>query len=152
MGAASPTPPPAPRAALAAAIGSVAQYISVYSLLSVVMGAQGAVLTFVHSMGNPQWDTVCGSVLMGLAVLAAVAHTYLNSLTIGIPAGVYHDLQVVDSVLVTLLGGSGIVIQYVSSVSPTLTPLLATLLQGLALLASLFAALFKATSATKAAA
>ncbi len=123
---------------------------SLYSLLSVVVGAQAAILLFVHHFGSAGVDAVAGSILGGLAVLAVVGHVWLQSLVIGVPASVYGTLTKVMGAAVGILAAGGIVTQYVGTVTPTLTPVVAVILQGVALLTSLFAQLFKVSVAAKA--
>jgi hypothetical protein len=124
---------------------------SLYNLLSVIGGAQAAILIFVHDFGNPGVDVVAGSILGGLAVVSFVAHTWFASLVITVPSGVYSFLQTADGIVVTVLASSGIITQYVGSVSSALTPWVALILQGGALVAGLFANLFKTTAALRAA-
>lgn len=125
------------------AVATLTRTVHPYALLSLVIGAQGAILVFVHGFGNPGWDAVCGSILAGLAVLATVGHAWLSGLTLDVPQAVFDVLGKFNGALVTLLAGSGMIVQYVGSTAPQLTPLLSLVLQGLALLASLFAQTLK---------
>jgi len=131
-------------------LATLRKTFSVYTLLSLLVLSQAAILVFVHRFGNQGVDTICGSVLGFLAVLSIVGHTWLASLTITVPANVYSILQSVNTVLTTLLGFSGLITQYVGSATPTLTPYVATILMGASLVTGFFANLFKTSSALRA--
>src|ERR1035441_1792151 len=130
-------------------LASLRRTFSVYTLLSIVVGVQAAILVFVHGFGNPGADVVAGSILGGLAVIAVVGHTFLAGLTISVPGDVYRALTLINGAAVALVAAGGIVLQYVGTVSPTLTPWAALALQGSALVASVLAQLFRASAATR---
>src|SRR5580704_2878078 len=124
-------------------LATLRKTFSVYTLLSLLVLSQAAILVFVHRFGNQGVDTICGSVLGGLAVLSVVGHTWLSSLTVTVPANVYSILQSVNTFGVTILASAGIITQYVGSATPALTPWVAAILQGAALVTGFFANLFK---------
>ena len=64
---------------------AIARTLNLYAFLSVLVGAQAAVLVFVHGFGNSQADVVAGSILGGIALVAFVGHTFLASISIPVP-------------------------------------------------------------------
>jgi len=124
---------------------------SLYQLLAIIVGAQGAILLFVGGFGSAGADTVAGSVLMGLGVLAFVGHYYFQSIIISVPQTVYQALAWTVGILTTLVTASGMIVQYAGTVAPGLRPWVALILQGAALIASLFSQLFAAQTALAAA-
>jgi hypothetical protein len=131
-------------------LASLKRSFSLYSLLAVLIGAQGAVLLFIHNFGSAGADSVCGSILLGLGVLAFIGHGLLASVNIPVPAGVYNLLLRANGVVVIILAATGTITQYVGTNIPALTPTVAVILQGLALAASLFAGLIKVTVSRRA--
>ena len=125
---------------------ALAKTFSLYSLLALIVGAQAAILVFVHHFGSPGVDTVAGTILGGVALVAFVGHTYLASVKITVPGDVLAALAWVSGVAVALVAASGIIVQYVGTVSPTLTPWVAVALQGFALVASLVAGLLHSSA------
>ena len=94
-------------------------------------------------------DTVAGSILGGIALVAFVGHTFLATINIPVPAGVVSALAWVNGIAVALVAAGGMIVQYVGTVSPTLTPWVAVALQGAALVGSLIAGLFTASVARR---
>lgn len=131
-------------------LATLRKTFSVYTLLSLLVLSQAAVLVFVHRFGNQSVDTISGSILGFLAVLSIVGHTWLSSLVITVPATTYSLLTAVNGVLTTLLGFSGLITQYVGSADAALTPWVATILMGASLVTGFFANLFKTTATLRA--
>jgi hypothetical protein len=127
---------------------ALAKTINLYVFLSVLVGAQAAVLVFVRGFGNSQADVIAGSVLGFIALVAFVGHTYLASVSIPVPAGVYDVLSWVNGIAVTLVAAGGAILQYVSPY-PSLTPWVTLALGGGALFVSLFAGWFQNASAAE---
>jgi hypothetical protein len=132
-------------------VTTLRKIFSLYSLLTVVVGASAAILVFVHQFGNAGADTVAGSILGGISLVAFVGHAYLASVRITVPSNVLAALTWVSGIAVTLVAAGGVIVQYVGAVSPALTPWVAVALQGFALVGSLIAGLLHAQVASKAA-
>jgi hypothetical protein len=128
---------------------ALAKTFSVYALLSLVVGAQAAILVFVRGFGNSKADVIAGSILGFVALVAFVGHTLLANWTITVPGSVVGVLTWVNGVAVALVAAGGMIVQYVGTVSPTLTPWVAVALQGAALVGSLIAGLFTASVARR---
>ena len=120
----------------------VKRTLNLYTFLSVLVGLQAALLVFVHGFGNAQADVIAGCILGGIALVAFVGHTFLASINIPVPAGVYNALAWVNGVAVVIVAGGGAILQYVNVVAPGIRPWVALALQGSALVVSLFAGWF----------
>jgi len=123
---------------------NLAQSINFYTIVSVILGASGAILGIFG--GNH----LVGALLAGLGVLSVPLQGLFASWVILIPAAAYADILKVYAALVGLTGAAAIINQWVLSYAPSLRADVTVVLTAAALIASLIAQAFH-VSASKAA-
>ncbi len=119
---------------------------NIYTLLTVILGAQGAIMTVT---GNSR---LVGAALAGLGVIVVPLHGYLSGLVISVPASVYAIALKVYAVLIGLTGAAAVINQWVLSYSPGLKGEVTLALSVAALVASIMAQAFHISASKKAAA
>jgi len=119
---------------------NLAKKFNVYTLVTVVLGAQGAIMAIT---GN---NRLIGSALAGLAVIVVPLHGFLSGLVVSVSASEYALALKVYAGLVALTGAAGLVNQFVLSYAPGLRGEVTLALAAAALLASLMAQIFHAAA------
>jgi hypothetical protein len=114
--------------------------LNVYTLVSVVLGASGAILAI---FGN---NHLVGSILAGLAVVSVPLHGLLSTWVIDISAPDYALVLKVYAALVVVTAAASIINQWVLTYTPALRGDVTLALTAAALLAGLMAQAFNVTA------
>lgn len=85
--------------------------VSLYLIASAILAVNAGILALTGH--NPYISAVLG----GLAGLTVIAHTFFVDTYVTIPAGVYAFLEKFNGVVVAILGGSSIIVAWVSSLN-----------------------------------
>lgn len=123
--------------------------LNVYSVISLILGASGALEALVKPFGNPELTVILGGALTALGAIGVVVHAFYGTAIITVPPGVYNGLFKLNGVIVGLLGVGSLLTTYLVRISPSLSPVFGFILAAGAIFASLFAAAFKAKATAK---
>lgn len=126
-------------------LANLAQRFNLFSLVSVILGAGGAILAITSN------DHLVGAILALLGVVSLPLQSYLSTFVIVIPAALYADLLKVYVALVGFLGIAAAVNQWILSYDPSLRGAISFCIALAALLTSMFAQLFHISASRKAA-
>lgn len=125
-------------------ITNLGKTLNVYTLVSVILGASGAILAI---FGN---NHLIGAILAGLGVLSVPLQGLFASWVIVIPAAAYADVLKVYAALVGLTGAAAVINQWVLAYTPSLRADVTLALTAAALIASLIAQAFHISASTRA--
>lgn len=119
---------------------NLAQSFNLFSLISVIIGAGGAILAITNN------NHLIGAVLALLGVVSVPLQSWLSSLVVVVPAPIYADLLKVYAFLVGFLAVAAGINQWVLGYDPALRPVITFSIALAALLTTVFAQLFHASA------
>ena len=123
---------------------NLAESFNLFSLVSVIIGAGGAILAITNN------NHIVGAALALLGVVSVPLQSWLSSLVVVVPNAVYAELLKVYVGLTVFLGAAAAINQWVLSYDPSLRPVISFLIALSALVVTVFAQLFHASVSQKA--